>query len=751
MKCLSAIIIILISIQAPAQVKGKVTDKKGEALPFANVFWLHTNTGVSANENGQYAIDRSKESNKLVFSFMGFKNDTITVNNNNATLNVELEEDGVLISEVGVEARQMGRVKMRKEIFHSEMITSTELLRAACCNLGESFTTNPSVDVSYSDAATGAKQIKLLGLSGTYVQILTENIPNYRGASTPYSLGYVPGPWMQSIQVSKGTSSVKNGYEAIAGQINIEFKKPQSPKSASFNTYYNSKDRAEVNFDGNINLNARLHTSLLAHYENEGDVELLNKNHDLNSDGFFDMPKINQVNVQNRWAWMGDNYVFQASVKALKEKRRAGQDKHSDHFTEPAEGIYSIGIDTERYEAFTKNAYIIDKERNTNIALILSGTLHKQDAGYGYKIYNVNQKDVYASLMFETEFSKSHSLSTGLSLVYDHYDQDHRLTNNTDLPLSNDVAKETVAGAYAQYTLNLRDKLTLMAGIRGDYSNRYDFFFTPRTHLKWNPNEYVNVRLSAGKGYRTTRPLAENNYLLAGGREIVVDTSIKQEEAWNYGAGVTGYIPVAGRTLQISAEYFYTDFSDQMVVNLENPGKVQFGNLNGKSYSHVLQLEASYPLFEGMNFTAAYRYMKVKTTYGIEEQNRQTDYRLLDKPLTGRYKGLLTASYHTPLELWQFDVTCQLNGGGRMPNPNVADGVVLWNTNFKPYRQLNAQITRFFRKWSVYVGGENITNFRQKNPIVGADDPWGNNFDATMVWGPAHGAIYYIGWRLTLE
>lgn len=742
------IMILLLAFPAMlhAQVKGTVKDRNGAPLPYANVFWLGTTQGVTTAEDGSFSIDKASQSDKLVFSFMGFKNDTVTVNDASLFLSVVLLEDGVALGEVSVEARQMGRVKMRTGLMHSEMITSTELLRAACCNLGESFTTNPSVDVTYSDAATGAKQIRLLGLSGTYVQMLTENIPNYRGAAAPYSLGYVPGPWMQSIQVSKGISSVKNGYEAIAGQINVEFKKPQAPKSASFNLYYNNKDRAEANFDGNIDLNKRLHTGLLIHYENEGDVEFLNKDHDRNNDGFMDMPKINQVNVQNRWIWMGDKYVFQASIKALKEKRNAGQ-VHSAAAGE----LYKIGIETDRYEAFTKNAYIIDKEKNTNVALILSGTLHKQDATFGHKLYSVNQKDAYASLLFETSFDDKHSLSAGLSMVYDNYDQDYRLTNDVGEGPVNDKTEETVVGAYAQYTFNLEDKITLMAGLRGDYSNRYDFFVTPRMHVKWSPNEYVNFRLSAGKGYRTTRPLAENNYLLASGRQVIIDPSLKQEEAWNYGASVAGYIPLFGKTLGVTAEYYYTDFSEQLVINQENPGEVRFSNLQGDSYSHVFQVEANYPLFEGLTLTTAYRYMNVKSSYGIKGANGQVSYQMMEKPLTNRYKGLISASYQTPLALWQFDLTLQLNGSGRMPSPYDDNGSLSWDKRYKGFEQLNAQITRFFRRWSVYIGGENMTNFKQKQPIVSADAPWGDKFDSTMVWGPVHGAIYYVGWRYTIE
>ena len=614
-----------------------------------------------------------------------------------------------------------------------DIISSAELSRAACCNLGESFVTNPSVDVSYSDAATGAKQIKLLGLSGTYVQMMTENIPNYRGAAAPYGLGYVPGPWMQSIQVSKGSSSVKNGYESITGQINVEFKKPQLLEAdwVSANLFASSTGRYEANADATLKLSKRWSTSLLAHYENETMA------HDANHDGFADIPRVEQYNLWNRWAYMGDHYVFQAGIKALSEWRNSGQVNHGGN---PGQELYKIGIDTRRYEAFTKNAYIFNKEKNTNLALILQGTFHNQDAVYGHKLYDVDQTNVYASLLFETEFSKRHSLSTGLSFNYDGYDQRYRLTNDVELPRLKSFEKESVPGAYVQYTYNLEDKLILMGGIRGDYSSMHGFFVTPRAHVKYNPNEFVNFRLSAGKGYRTNHVLAENNYLLASSRKVRIAGDLDQEEAWNYGASISSYIPLFGKTLNLNAEYYYTDFLKQVVVDMDtDPHEIAFYNLNGRSYSHVFQVEANYPLFKGFTLTAAYRFTDAKTTYNGE---------LKERPLTSRYKGLVTASYKTPLEIWQFDATLQLNGGGRMPSRYILeDGTPSWSARYGSFEQLSVQITRYFRRWSIYVGGENLTNFKQKNPIIDAANPWGENFDSTMIWGPVHGAKAYIGIR----
>lgn len=514
-----------------AQVKGMVKDNQGEPVVAANVFWINTTNGTVTDENGTFTIEQPVGAKKLVVSFIGYENDTIVVENDHKELAIILQ-GSVMMDEVQVVERKIGVVKSRSSVLNQDMISSAELARAACCNLGESFTTNPSVDVSYADAATGARQIKLLGLSGTYVQMLTENIPNYRGASAPFALGYIPGPWMQSIQVSKGSSSVKNGYEAITGQINVEFKKPQTTQSLNVNLFASSKEKYEANFDANVHLNSRLSTGVLAHYENS------TRSHDDNGDGFLDMPKVEQYNLQNRWAWMGDQYVFQASVKAMKEDRTSGQATHL-HVDNSVGGfvgreLYKIGIHTDRYEAFTKNAYIFDKEKGTNLALILSGSLHKQDAGYGYKLYNVDQKNLYTSLMFETNFDERNSISAGLSLNYDYFNQTYRLEND-DTGLLYGKEKETVPGAYVQYTYNWKDKIILMGGIRADHSDIYGTFVTPRAHIKYAPDDWVNLRVSVGKGYRTNHVLAENNYLLASSRKVKIDNDLDQEEAWNYG------------------------------------------------------------------------------------------------------------------------------------------------------------------------------------------------------------------------
>ncbi|MGL5979457.1 MAG: TonB-dependent receptor domain-containing protein [Phocaeicola sp.] len=714
-----------------ASISGRVIDEQNEPIIGANVYWEGTQQGTTTDIDGQFKLERNKSNNKLVISFIGYTTATITIEKGDKDLEIVLKSD-VSLGEVVVSERRASTVSSRTSVLQSQAITFDELCRAACCNLAESFETNPSVDVSYSDAATGARQIKLLGLSGTYVQMLTENYPNFRGAASLYGLDYIPGAWMESIQVSKGTSSVKNGYEALAGQINVEFKKPATADPLSVNLFASDTRRIEANSDAFIKVNKNLTTGLFVHYSRD------KYEHDGNGDGFLEMPLTEQVNLMNRWQYSKDNYVAQYGIRYLNEDRIGGQATKMHHFEDP----YEIRIKTNRGEVFTKQAFILNPQKVESIALIASATYHDQKARYDRTLYNVYQNNIYASLMYEKELAPRHSISAGVSLNHDGYTE-NLLINGERTPF---LRNETVTGGYAQYTYSLAEKLTILAGIRSDYSSEYGLFITPRMHIKYDPLKWFHIRASVGKGYRTANVLAENNFLLASSRDLKIASNLKQEEAWNTGLNFSFYIPLFGKELTLNAEWYYTHFKQQVVVDVDsNPNAISFYNSPGKSYSHSMQIEATYPLFRGFSITGAFRYNDSQTDY-INEAGEV--YRR-KKPMMSDYKGLATASYQTPLKKWQFDVTGQFNGGGRLPTPDATKP--LWEENFKGYSILNAQVTRYFRTWSVYLGGENLTNFKQKNPIVDAANPRSNDFDATMVWGPVHGTKLYVGMRWNLN
>lgn len=391
-----------------------------------------------------------------------------------------------------------------------------------------------------------------------------------------------------------------------------------------------------------------------------------------------------------------------------------------------AHNPYLIDITNERYEAFAKNALILNPELMTNIALILSGSIHHERSSYGHKRYDADQRNGYASLMFETDLDEHHNLSTGLSLNHDYLSDD----SDTD---------ETTPGVYAQYTYKIGETFTVMGGLRWDHSSLWGSYVTPRMHVKYSPTEWLTLRGSVGKGYRTPHILAENSYLLASSRQLIINENIGQEKAWNYGLSTQLKIPVGGRTLDLNAEYYYTHFIQQAIIDYDvAEGMIEVHGLSNhdKSYSHTIQVDANYEILSKLNVTVAWRWNDVKATYNGE---------LRQKPMNSRYKGLLTASFAPGLGKWQFDATVQLNGGGRLPDNH---DTTLMPEHFKAYEQVSAQVTRFFRHWSIYAGGENLTGFKQKNAIISADNPWGPNYDATMIYGPVHGAVFYIGARI---
>lgn len=723
--------LIAIPVSAEKLVKGHVLDEQEEPIIGANIYWEGTQQGTTSDADGYFELKGKENAKSLVVSYIGYTTAVVPVEDTSKPLRIVLVGE-VALQEVVISERKMGTIASRTSVLQTQKITYDEICRAACCNLAESFETNPSVDVSYSDAATGARQIKLLGLAGTYVQMLTENYPNFRGAASLYGLDYVPGAWMESIQVSKGTSSVKNGYEALAGQINVEFKKPSTADIFSVNLFGSDAGRYEGNADASWHINDKVSTGLLVHYSND------KMQHDGNDDGFLDTPLKEQVNLMNRWYHKLDHYVAQYGVRYLHENRTGGQSTKHHDFADP----YRVRLQTNRAELFTKQAYIIDKEKVESVALILSGSYHEQKSMYDRTPYNVYQNNVYASLLYEKEFSPAHSLSTGLSMNYDGFDENLTL-GGVRTPYNR---TEVVPGAYAQYTYNLNDKLILLAGLRADYSSLYDFFVTPRLHIKYNPFDWFHVRASAGKGFRTANVLAENNYLLSSSRKMNIAADLDQEEAWNTGVNLSFYIPLFGKELALNGEWYYTDFRKQVVVDMDSdPHAVSFYNLDGRSYSNSFQVEATYPFFRGFTLTAAYRYTDAKTDY----RNAEGVTRWLKKPLVSVYKGLLTASYQTPLKKWQFDLTGQFNGGGRMPTPDAVNP--LWEPDFKAYTVVNAQITKYFRRWSIYVGAENLFDYKQPHPIIDAENPRGDNFDGSMVWGPVHGRKIYAGLRFNIS
>ncbi len=726
-------------IEGKVMISGADGAPDNTGLPGANVVWAGTTTGVTTNAAGYFTMKKIKGKDLLVASFVGYTTDTVMIAPGDDYVEILLKENSML-SEITVVARATGAHIDRDATIATVKITGAELCKAACCNLSESFVTNASVDVNYADAATGAKQIQLLGLAGSYVQILTENIPSMYGLGAAYGLSYIPGPWMESIQVSKGTSSVRNGNESITGQINVEYKKPATSDKVFVNGFVSDAGKFESNADASVRLNEFWSTMILGHGEAQSGAR------DHNNDGFRDEPDIRQYSFMNRWDYLSNNLTFRVGVKYMKEERIGGQftyDRNSDNTWDDG---YGIDIGTERAEAFTKVGGVFGPEDKMSVGWIQSIAYHDMNSWMGFNTYDATQKSYYTNLLYQYFPGEKHTIDAGASYRYDHYDE----MRGAYLPVTENVLSqmdsetiESVPGVFLQYTYTDSAKMTLLAGVRYDFYRNHGAQFTPRIHLRYEITPKMTLRASAGKGFRTVHVMAENMFYLASSRDIVIADDLDIEEAWNVGVNLTGYIPMGDRELRISGEAYRTSFIRQIVTDLDSDiHQVLFYNLNGRSWSNVFQLEAQLQPVAGLDITAAWRWNDVWQTIGTE---------LREKPLTSRYKGLLTASYTTRMRKWQIDYTLQYNGPGRIPSTMANPEPYRRDDYFNAYPVMNAQITKFFRTWSVYIGAENITGSRQHDAIIAADNPFGDYFDSGMIWGPVHGRKLYAGFRFALE
>jgi outer membrane receptor for ferrienterochelin and colicin len=626
---------------------------------------------------------------------------------------------------------------------NTSVVSSKELLKAACCNLAESFETNPSIDVNFSDALTGTKQIKMLGLTSPYLMITEENIPSVRGASQAYGLSFTPGTWVESIQITKGAGSVVNGYESISGQINTELIKPMKDIPFFLNAYTGSYSRFVLNTHFNRKISDHWATSLYLH----GNTRVA-KN-DMNNDGFLDNPLGEQVNVVNRWQYSNSEtgWVSFINFKYMKDEKQTGQlefDKNRDKLTT---NYWGSEINTNRFDFTSKVGYVFKDMPYQSIGFQNAYSNHNQDSYFGLNQYNIKQQSYYSNLIFNSIISNTmHKFATGVNFTYDKYDEFVNLS---------DVSRiDNSVGTFFEYTYDNNDKFSLILGGRVDYHNRLGFFATPRLHVRYNPWEKAVIRFSAGRGKRAANIYAENQQLFASSRVFsILDTSgkiygLNPEIAWNYGFSFTQNFMFFGKPADVTLDFYRTDFQNQAIVDvMQSPQQVLFYNLKGNSFANSFQLDFNYEIIKHLNLRTAYKYYDIATDYLSGSFQR---------PLQAKQRFFGNLEYETNLmkkgKQWKFDFTLNWLGKQQLPTTStntIADRLPEFSPSFAV---INTQITRIFSKtFEAYIGGENIGNYRQNKAILGSSNPFGPNFDTSIIYAPVFGQMYYAGLRFKIK
>ena len=748
---ISLILLFPIFICAQTNLKGMIMDAQNPKDNFgvigATVNWLNTNIGAITNDKGWFTIPYKKEYKKLVISYIGYRTDTITISNLTPIHHFITSESA--LKEITIRSK---RDAVQKSLFataNTFTVNNDELLKAACCNLAESFETNPSIDVSFSDALTGTRQIQMLGLKSPYLQIMQENIPSIRGASQAFGLTFTPGTWVESIQITKGAGSVVNGFESISGQINAELVKPFSDDKFFLNAYSSLNGRLELNTHFNQRISEKWQTGIYIHGNYRGEK------FDNNNDNFLDAPLANQINVMSRWQYTDaqNGWVSFITARFLNDEKQTGQmsfnpetDRVYPNSAMGSNEVWGSEIDTKRFETSLKLGYVFPELPFQSFGLQMAYSNHQQDSYFGFNAYDIKHESLYSNFLFNSIIGDTRSkFKTGINFTYDRYNELVNITNYN--------RKENSLGAFFEYAFDNLEDFSLTAGIRADTHNLLGTFITPRIHIRYVPWEKGVFRASAGRGKRSANIFAENQQLFASSRQINIDDAggniygLNPEVAWNYGVSYLQKFKLFDNKGDITFDFYRTDFSNQIVVDWENPQEISFYDLNGKSIANSFQVEVNYELIKNLNLRTAFKYFDITTDYKSGN---------LQKPIQPNNRFFANLSYETATKdtgaQWKFDLTFNNIGKQRLPNTASNPTQYQLPTYSERYSLLNMQITKVFSKaFEVYFGGENLTNVKQKNPILASDNPFGSNFDTTIVYAPIFGRAVYAGLRFKIN
>lgn len=732
MKYILAYVAILSGLHAFAQsLSGTIRDAAdGQLLQGASVHWLNTGIGTTSDANGAFTIAMPAHlPAQMVVSYIGYTSDTLTLNSN-TTLVVKLRAT-VTLKETEVTETREATTFSTIDPLNKQSLGVKELQKSACCNLSESFETNATVDVSYTDAVSGSKQIKLLGLEGSYTQVLHELMPGIRGLSTVSGYAHLPGTWVQNIDITKGTGSVVNGYESISGQINIDLLKPEKADRLFVNVYAGDAGRYETNVHLGHRFNKQWSSILLTHASG-----MVNKN-DYNGDGYLDAPLGSQFNVMNKWRYEKPGRLMAMfGVQALVDNRQGGQLLFRNQEDNDSMRAYGIRMHTQHIEAFSKTAWGFTGQPYKGLALFATARSYAQDATYGLKTYKGQEQTGTLNLMYQSIIGTSdHKIKIGSSYLIDRYNESYR-----DSAFSR---TESVPGIFGEYNYERPGKWSVLAGMRADYHNLFGLMLNPRLHLKFNLRPLTVLRFSAGRGMHTANVFIENSAALASSRQVIVMEKLQQEVAWNYGTSLVHKFQLWHRNVTFTVDLYRTDFEHQVVADLDaNPQQLIFYNLKGASYSNNFQSEVAYEPFKRFELRLAYKWQDVHTTYhGV----------LLEKPLVARNRVLLNLAYATRFNKWKFDFTAKWFDRSRLPNTSSNPEGLRFDSYSRPYTVFNTQVTRAFKRIEIYAGVENIFNYVQQNQLIDPGNPFGPYFDASMVWGPVMGRVIYGGLRFTIK
>lgn len=739
----TAILVSLAFINAYCQtVTGEVVTEDREKIFGATVYWLESQKFTTTNENGSFSIEKTEGDQKLIVRALGFASDTIDVGSQ-TKLYLHMVASGPE-DEIVIEERRKGTMFLHNSTFQTEQLTDVELKKAACCDLAGCFNTTASVESNTTDVVTNAKELRVLGLSGVYNQVLLEGLPFLQGASYTYGVSSIPGPLIRNIFISKGANSVLQGHESISGQINVILKQPDQAKSLFVNGYVNSFLESQLNTY--FTVGRKRWSNMTAFHMAQPGVRM-----DRDGDDFMDFPLTRRYELLNKikfgkpddfgWSgWMGLRYVH--------ENRVGGQMDFNPESDLGGNEVFGQDIEFNQPEVWLQGAYKFnDKYR---IRLMASSQFHHQTSWYGNKSYKSKQGLVNASLQNDFNYGKEgfaeSSLKAGVNYKYLDLRETIMFTSNPyNLSYAGDYKNTQHSfGIYAENNLKFNGgKGDWILGGRMDFHNQFGANFTPRTLLRYSPVKNMSIRGSVGYGWRVMNLFPENSGILASNRDIIIANDLKPERAINTGVSFAQTFYTDPVNITFSTDYYYTRFLNQIFPDYDvEPLEIHVQNFEDKSVSHSYQADLNFDIM-GL--------VEIRTSYNFLDVYRVMNGANYTLPFNPKHRVLTALSFSPMSNKWSIDANMHWYGKRKLPNTSSNPPEYQRPDFSESFATLDAQFSYFFSKFELYLGCENIFDFRQKKPIISWEDPFGQYFDTSSAWGPTRGREFYAGFRFFMN
>lgn len=743
------VIVLLPNAIAQDFVSGIVQDEFEFPLEGAEIYWQEDpGYKVYTNTEGEFKIALLDQAKNLVVRYSGFSTYRFEATSTQQDYIIELSTSENL-AEVVLSIVPQTTFRKKSSTINSLIMHEDELKKAACCNLSESFETNATVDVRYSDAILGSRQVNMLGLNSPYLYASKNSLPIARGASQAFGLAFIPGTWVDKIEVTSGVNSVADGFEAIAGQIDVSFKEPDPEEPLFVNIFASEDARFEANVHFNQKVAKDLNTSLFIHGSTR------TAENDRNKDQFLDSPIGEQLNLLNSWSFTPkeSNLRGQLNLNFVNDRKQSGEVGFSPSQHQLGNEVWGAEIKTQKMDVDTDWLYQLSEENKSFFEFKAAFRYHDQESYYGQRSFDIEHKHWVSKLTYETLLPKTeHRFLSGIQYMRDDFEEVVDFQG-----LSQFSRTDHNLGGFAEYTHKFNHKLSLTSGIRLDYHNQIGVFALPKMHLKYQLFDQTLIKASAGRGRRIANVFAENQRFMASNRSFTILSSnetnngkiygLEAEDAWTFGINIQQDFEIFERCGELIIDAYSTQFSNQVVVDLDQSAQqVVFYNLEGKSFSNILQIDVNYNLIDHLNFRGSYKHYQVKTDF-ISGR--------LFQPLQPENRAFVNLSYQlnnkNEEKTWKFDATYNWTGKQRLPFTSSNSEVNQLAEFSKPFSTVNTQITKLFsEKFEVYLGLENVFNYQQENPILGADDPFGSEFDASLIYAPIFGRMLYVGLRYSL-